>query len=741
MTGNMSSGRGEVVKMKACRLAESRKRAKAATRAALESFGRCVVESLESRTLLSADPPQAVLDLSGGFANNGDITLNNGAAISNSSLHLAGGSTLYYIDNVNSYRGSGPELSAFATSPRDVTQLTTSFDFQNNSAAPTTPGTFTFTIQGNSNTDPGGAGAHTVSFLFDLAAGDMYHFVNGLSENLLGFGSHTGLSFNNNDIYHVSFSYAVGTAGPGVQELITDTNTGATSITDINDRQLDIPAIVGGGAAFVGFTGGPNAPDILSWTYSSPAIGSTPFAPSYVLGTEGPHQITLNWTDNSSNEDGFEIEKSTDGFNFEPLANVSANVTTYTDAGLLTDPHSVFYRVRAFDSAGSSVASGTWDLNTPPPPPAPTNATASAISPNEVDLSWQDNTGLENPYHIYRRVGDSGDYALIASVHAGASNFTDTQAPSNSLLEYKVAACFDPGRGIVAESDAALASATTPSTPVDAFGPPLVFNGSAHLVGSALALTDNQAQAETGTAWSSNFQDISQFTTHFSFRFATADAGGFIFAMLDSNPAVLDGRTAVGDNAFLGFGTQFSVYHEIGVQFYLGNGAGAGGSTGLIATAPEPNDSVDVTSAGINFGSGHPFDATVQYARGIVNETITDAVTGATFAHTYWGILSAPHALNYVGFTGGKPANSRQSVSVNSWSYSSATQPGPATFIAPLHSAQLSLSASGAVGATATLTADLQTGGSLIAGATISFASAGGTPLGSATTDGNGVAF
>lgn len=63
--------------------------------------------------------------------------------------------------------------------------------------------------------------------------------------------------------------------------------------------------------------------------------------------------ISLSWSDNSINEDGFKIERATAGLSFSQIAEVSAGITSYNDTGLSpsTEYH---YRVRAFNSAGDS---------------------------------------------------------------------------------------------------------------------------------------------------------------------------------------------------------------------------------------------------------------------------------------------------------------------------------------------------------------------------------------------------
>jgi hypothetical protein len=63
--------------------------------------------------------------------------------------------------------------------------------------------------------------------------------------------------------------------------------------------------------------------------------------------------LSLSWTDNSNNESGFRIERSSAGTSFTQIATVAANVTTYLDAGLANST-AYSYRVCAYNSAGNS---------------------------------------------------------------------------------------------------------------------------------------------------------------------------------------------------------------------------------------------------------------------------------------------------------------------------------------------------------------------------------------------------
>ncbi|MDI6787025.1 MAG: M6 family metalloprotease domain-containing protein [Planctomycetota bacterium] len=90
-----------------------------------------------------------------------------------------------------------------------------------------------------------------------------------------------------------------------------------------------------------------------------------PSAPSGLIATALSHRrIDLLWRDNSDNEDGFKIERkqgesgqdggemSGSSVDYQQIAVVDANVTTYTDTSVLAPSTTYSYRVRGWNSAG-----------------------------------------------------------------------------------------------------------------------------------------------------------------------------------------------------------------------------------------------------------------------------------------------------------------------------------------------------------------------------------------------------
>jgi hypothetical protein len=77
-------------------------------------------------------------------------------------------------------------------------------------------------------------------------------------------------------------------------------------------------------------------------------------APTQAIGAS----IALKWTDTSSNETGFKIERMPAGGSFNLLATVGSNVQAYTDTTAVGGA-SYCYRVSAYNSAGTSAPSNS----------------------------------------------------------------------------------------------------------------------------------------------------------------------------------------------------------------------------------------------------------------------------------------------------------------------------------------------------------------------------------------------
>jgi len=163
-----------------------------------------------------------------------------------------------------------------------------------------------------------------------------------------------------------------------------------------------------------------------------------PQSPTDLSSTiQSGNTVSLHWTDNSDSEDGFQIERSIEGEAFSEIATVAANKTTYSDGGLATSTQYT-YRIRAFNLIGISGYSNSTTAKTfPAPPTAPANLNATAVSYNQVSLSWQDTSNAEDSFEIERKTGN-GDFTPISALGPNRSNYLDADVSEQTTYAYRI---------------------------------------------------------------------------------------------------------------------------------------------------------------------------------------------------------------------------------------------------------------------------------------------------------------
>jgi len=177
-------------------------------------------------------------------------------------------------------------------------------------------------------------------------------------------------------------------------------------------------------------------------TLAAPAAPATLRA----VAASGTH-VDLSWKDQSNNELGFDIERSTDGVTYYLTDTVGAAQVSYSD--LTVQPgHTYFYRVRAYNPGGSSAYAPSTSVATPAVtlPKAPSSLTAKALATGKgVSLAWKDNSTNEDGFQIERQT--SSGWQPLATVAANSKTFTDASAAAQrTTYTYRVLAFNVAGR-------------------------------------------------------------------------------------------------------------------------------------------------------------------------------------------------------------------------------------------------------------------------------------------------------
>lgn len=198
-----------------------------------------------------------------------------------------------------------------------------------------------------------------------------------------------------------------------------------------------------------------NSPDSNIHEITTPDVTETPpIAPSGLsVGSATSSSLTLTWKDNSNNETGFKVYRSsTQSGTYNEIATTTS--ASYTNTGLSAST-TYWYKVEAYNSAGTSAqtAAASGQTQAPPAtiPAAPSDPAVSSITANSSVFSWIDNSDNETGFQIGTCTGLSSvdslgryrcatGFSQIGQVGANVTSVTLTDLNSDSTYSYFVRA-------------------------------------------------------------------------------------------------------------------------------------------------------------------------------------------------------------------------------------------------------------------------------------------------------------
>jgi hypothetical protein len=172
------------------------------------------------------------------------------------------------------------------------------------------------------------------------------------------------------------------------------------------------------------------------------------------INNGGKLKINLAWTNGTTNQTGFDVERSSNGGGtYTQIGTAGANATTFSDTKA-TVGTTYYYRVAAFNLGGngnySNVAVYDSSLT------MPSGLTAKALSSSQIGLTWNDNSSDETGFAIQRSL-DGVSFSTVTTVPANSKSYTDTGLVKNTKYYYRVQSF----NNLASSSYSNIASATT----------------------------------------------------------------------------------------------------------------------------------------------------------------------------------------------------------------------------------------------------------------------------------------
>jgi hypothetical protein len=334
--------------------------------------------------------------------------------------------------------------SVFTIQPVDIREFQTDFTltFTDGSTPPADGISFVLqsigpTALGSAGGGEGYAGIHnSIAVKFDIYTRGTGMSTTGLFTNGQSPDSNpaqnvpiTGIDLRSGDPMSVQLTYD----GTTLTESVTDT---VTSAFFTHAYTVTLLSFIHAETAFAGFTGGTGAltvtGEVQDWTYT-PTSGLPPLSPTnlavqtVVPDSSTTSSATINWVSHSFDEDGFSVQRSSDGgATYVLIATVGPGTTSYIDGGLAAGTY--YYRVQAFNGNGSSNFTNVDSVIVGMPGQTTTvDHTTNAFN-NNSDLSASGSASFAGPVNApvgifagHQDVGRPGDPAT-----AGSATFSST---------------------------------------------------------------------------------------------------------------------------------------------------------------------------------------------------------------------------------------------------------------------------------------------------------------------------
>lgn len=172
---------------------------------------------------------------------------------------------------------------------------------------------------------------------------------------------------------------------------------------------------------------------------------AVPAAPTNLAGSVTAGAVELVWSDNSSVEDGYQVERRDGSSSWSVIATVPANAVGYRDPGVMPN-QTYWYVVRATRDGGTSAGSGAVPLVVATTiPNAPVLFAAAEASSSRILVRWADQSANEEGFRVERSADGGVSWTTATIVPLNATEAMDEGVLAEVEVCYRVIAFNDVG--------------------------------------------------------------------------------------------------------------------------------------------------------------------------------------------------------------------------------------------------------------------------------------------------------
>lgn len=253
-----------------------------------------------------------------------------------------------------------------------------------------------------------------------------------------------GRMFNNSTSSITSYVYISSSSGlnnNGTVSAITTTPAYGTTSTQTSNTFASNANITNLNSAADG------SRRVFTFTPAA-TIPNTPLNLTYTNLSQS--NITLNWTDNATNEAKYNIQSSTDGINYNTLVTLSANSTSYSISGLTANTTYYFRIYACSEGRVSSALSGSQATCLA----QPTLSSATLINTSGFTASWGTIAGATS-YSL--EVSENSSFSSYVSGYpknvGNVTSYAITGLTSGTTYYYRVTAIGGGCNSVVSSSN------------------------------------------------------------------------------------------------------------------------------------------------------------------------------------------------------------------------------------------------------------------------------------------------